>query len=79
MRKVTALRIARVRSGLQVRELASRIGVQPSRLSRLECGREEPTSDEVVAIRKALLEAPNPTPLPANGAWSASSGLKLPG
>ncbi|MBL7209320.1 MAG: helix-turn-helix transcriptional regulator [Dehalococcoidia bacterium] len=48
------LRILRIRSGLRQYELAARVGVTQTKLSQIECGRIEPSTDLVARIEEAV-------------------------
>lgn len=48
------LRIARIRAGLKLFELANKANIEETRLSRIENSRRTPRADEVKRLQKAL-------------------------
>ena len=48
------LRIARLRAGLKLFELATKAGVEETRLSRIENSRRTPRPDEIHRLEKVL-------------------------
>jgi transcriptional regulator with XRE-family HTH domain len=54
------LRISRLRAGLKLYELADRIGLSESALSRIETGRTQPSPELVVRITEELSVAGSP-------------------
>ncbi|MEN3331473.1 MAG: helix-turn-helix protein [Blastocatellia bacterium] len=48
------LRIARIRAGLKLFELATKAGVEETRLSRIENSRRIPRPDEIQRLESAL-------------------------
>lgn len=43
---ITQLKLAIVQSGIPQRRIAARLRMSPFRLSRIVCGRQDPTADE---------------------------------
>jgi transcriptional regulator with XRE-family HTH domain len=54
------LKILRIRAGVRAYELAHRLGMSESALSRIETGRKEPSAKLVARINKALSAAGSP-------------------
>jgi transcriptional regulator with XRE-family HTH domain len=54
------LKIARIRAGVRAYELAHRIGLSESALSRIETGRRQPSPEIVARISEALNTAGSP-------------------
>jgi transcriptional regulator with XRE-family HTH domain len=54
------IKIARIRAGLRGYELAQRVGLSESALSRIETGRKQPTADLEARISEALGTAGSP-------------------
>src|SRR5262249_20361725 len=50
----TYLRQVRKRAGLQQRDLAAQMGIQPSRISRIEKGRVTPNREEIMSLLRAI-------------------------
>ena len=50
----TELRIARIRAGLKLFELARKTKIEYTRLSRIELGQRVPTDDEIKRLKKVL-------------------------
>jgi transcriptional regulator with XRE-family HTH domain len=54
------IKIARIRAGVRAYELAQRLGLSESALSRIETGRKEPSQELVARINDALSVAGSP-------------------
>ena len=54
------IKIARIRAGVRAYELAHRVGLSESALSRIETGRKRPTPELVERITDALSVAGSP-------------------
>jgi transcriptional regulator with XRE-family HTH domain len=54
------IKIARIRAGVRGYELAQRIGMSESMLSRIETGRKQPTNEVLARITEALSTAGSP-------------------
>ena len=60
------LKIKRIRAGVRAYELAHRLGMSESALSRIETGRKQPSAELTARINEALSTAGSPaTPRPA--------------
>ena len=51
------IKIARIRAGLRQYEVAARVGMPPSRLCEIECGRRQPTHELISLIMAVIEEA----------------------
>jgi transcriptional regulator with XRE-family HTH domain len=56
------LKIMRIRAGLRQYELAAKLGISPSRLSGIECGRVESSPELVVRIQETIRKARSAKP-----------------
>lgn len=54
------IRIARIRSGLKLYELAQRAGIREPELSMIETGRRQPSPEKAARIAEALDTAGSP-------------------
>ena len=54
------LKIKRIRAGVRAYELAQRVGMSESALSRIETGRKQPSPEMVKRINEALSAAGSP-------------------
>jgi transcriptional regulator with XRE-family HTH domain len=54
------IRIARIRAGMKLYELAQRAGLREPDLSMIETGRREPTPEKAARIAAALSSAGSP-------------------
>ncbi len=54
------IKIARIRAGVRAYELAHRVGLSESALSRIETGRKQPTTEELARITEALKATGSP-------------------
>jgi len=54
------IRIARIRAGMKLYELAQRAGLREPDLSMIETGRREPTPEKAARIAEALNTAGSP-------------------
>jgi len=59
------IRIARIRAGLKLYELAQRAGLREPDLSMIETGRREPSPEKAARITAALETAGSPDRVPA--------------
>lgn len=56
------IRIARIRAGLKLYELAALAGIREPELSMIETGRKEPSTEKAARILEALSTAGKPAP-----------------
>ena len=59
------IKIARIRAGVRAYDLAQRVGLSESALSRIETGRKQPSPEVAARITEALSTAGSPGRVPA--------------